>query len=349
MGRRFITLLAILSLVLTACGDSAQDTLDDVTTTQPSAPTEATTTGPPATTTAAPATTADAAAEPARQLDVDRTNFLGEPLSAEEVETLVTEFDAAVAALVAADNSHDPDLVPGVFTADVAVEDGDDGFVGIEKLMNTYRNVWSLSSKSQVRHTGTYIGLRGDWPVDGVAVLESVDYLGYTADEPMIEYRHMGIDNGAIASWTSFYDPDTRPFFTPVEELDAAAAEMLESYATAWSSGDYATVSGLYDPDAIRNDTCLHSAGSGRDAIESTAAGMFDLHPDIEFELLRPVATRNHDSVEAGGIFAIHTTDSDGQACELEALVLLDADGGSIESEEIYYDAESLIECGWSS
>jgi hypothetical protein len=44
----------------------------------------------------------------------------------------------------------------------------------------------------------------------------------------------------------------------------------------------------------------------------------------------------------------IGTTAVDGSPCTVKATVFLQTKGGLIASERVYYDAESLVKCGWA-
>jgi uncharacterized protein YacL (UPF0231 family) len=49
-----------------------------------------------------------------------------------------------------------------------------------------------------------------------------------------------------------------------------------------------------------------------------------------------------------GSSYAIEIDDPSGEDCEVMALVLLQILDGKIEQEVLYYEVDSLIQCGWA-
>jgi hypothetical protein len=50
-----------------------------------------------------------------------------------------------------------------------------------------------------------------------------------------------------------------------------------------------------------------------------------------------------------GGVYAITVKDSEGNPCEIRAVVLMTPNEyGKIQSQKVFYNADTLLACGWA-
>ena len=177
---------------------------------------------------------------------------------------------------------------------------------------------------------------------DGVVKWEYWNVLGYSKVNPIVEYDLVQTRDGRISYWRLFYFPRFLGYLgTPVDNT------LVEKYATAWSSGDPKIVSALYAPDGVREDTLFGNTSTDRNTVEGFAADFFAWYPGVKFELLEPFSEQTP-GVMKGAIYAIHVNDGSGTLCDVRVAVLLDPSKNGIKKENIYYNAESLIGCGWA-
>lgn len=261
-------------------------------------------------------------------------------LSADGLRAHQAELDSAAATDMTATSDRDAALLRSLYDDGIVIEDGEDQSVGIDELVSTAEFIWAQFPDSGARHTATYVGTE-----DGVVVIEQWGFAGYAAADPFIEFRVLEIDNRLITSWTATYDMGTRPFFGR-GGLDEEAAALLNRYIAAWNSRDPSEIGAIYDPAGIREDVVFGGRATGREAIEAVTDDIFSQRPDLRWQLLRTIGIRSHTQLFVGGVFML--SDSSDKSCEVEAVVLLEGSGDLIERERIYYDTESLVECGWA-
>jgi uncharacterized protein (TIGR02246 family) len=127
--------------------------------------------------------------------------------------------------------------------------------------------------------------------------------------------------------------------------------DLTSAYARAWSSADTAAVGKLYAPDAVREDMVFGDREESRDEIAAFASRFREWYPDATFGVVAPygvgtpaVAGRPVVAAE----LTIAASDAGGRPCTVKAAVYLETKGGLIASERVYYDADSLIGCGWA-
>jgi ketosteroid isomerase-like protein len=270
------------------------------------------------------------------------------PVSAAEVQALDGEFEAAATAQIDAWNSHDADAIRAVYTEDVEHHDGQVELVGLDSVTRMAEGMFERNPDWDGRLAGLYIG--GD---DALGVWEAFGLRAggddYTEDRPLIEYDVLEVRDGQIASWTLYYHPETIPAFTQLPGQPEAEAALLADYATTWSSDDPEAVAGLYATEGTRTDPVFGQLAEGQDDMEGYATEWFEWYPDVSVELVQPIAEASHEEPELGGIFSIRP-DGDDDSCEVLMAVLLETDEDQqIVAERVYYDADSLIACGWAA
>jgi len=65
-------------------------------------------------------------------------------------------------------------------------------------------------------------------------------------------------------------------------------------------------------------------------------------------ELLQSFMLAESKPIKIGGVYAIHVSDKAGQPCDVSAIILLDTSQDKITNEWLFYNADSLIACGWA-
>jgi len=269
-----------------------------------------------------------------------------EPLPTAELETLQTNFDAVSAAFMNANRTKDLETFRQLLTDDAELHDGEDPKIGIEEFMEAVSSPWSKFPGMDGRISGTFLGR------DEVLNRQEVyGFLGWSEESPLIEWDLLEVRDGLIARWSFFYNPETRVFFIPSPEQEAAdqtAAAWLTRYTSAWSSGDPAVVADLYAPGTVREDTLFQKQAAGPTEVEAYATDWFDWYPDVTVEMLEPIIERTSREPLTGGVFAIRLPQEQ-ESCEVRIVVLLDTSDEGIVRERVYYDTDSLAACGWVS
>lgn len=89
----------------------------------------------------------------------------------------------------------------------------------------------------------------------------------------------------------------------------------------------------LYSSDAVREDTIIGERLEGREVIASFAESFFAWYPGVQWSLPLGFGEGRGDTPTTGGVFTIRVSDSDGQPCEVQAVVLLQASEDKIVDE----------------
>jgi len=172
----------------------------------------------------------------------------------------------------------------------------------------------------------------------------------FTKEHPGWEYDQIRIRNGRTYYWRLFYDPEYL-----ANEGVTLDTQLLQDYAAAWSSGDPQKVAAFYPQAAEREDALFGDLQQGRDAIRAFSTDFFTWYPGVSVELLRPFGETLSNEITSdpkimlGGIFAVHVKKADGSPCDVLMLVLLETDKSGVVGERLYYNADSIIACGWVS
>jgi hypothetical protein len=178
---------------------------------------------------------------------------------------------------------------------------------------------------------------------DGVVVAEAWNEepggagLNWTKDRPLTEYHHYERGGGKFVLYG-------QEFHTAADvELDR---EIVDAYANAWSTGDPESVTSLYNLEAVRHEALLWGDRKGNPAIRSFASDFFTTYPGAHWELLQTFGEVSKGG-RIGGVFAIQLLRSFGRTCDIHALIILDSEADQIDEEWVYYQADSLVKCGW--
>jgi len=264
------------------------------------------------------------------------------PLSADEVKTIAAEFERVSSAHVDAWNKHDRNLFIILYRYNITYHED-----GIAPMGTGERVFWLTSYVLEhwpdhaLRSVDTFIGRE-----DGFDVMEIWNWQGATKENPFTGYYWYTLRNGQISDLWLFWGPGafTRIF---IPEMNATFTDKpLQDYASAWSSGDLETVADLYATDVVRQDTLYGENQQGSSAVNEFAAEFFAWYPGVRLELLQPF--KLDETGMTGGVYAIHVIDQAGKPCDVRAVILLELAEDKITKEWMFYNADSLIACGWA-
>lgn len=263
------------------------------------------------------------------------------PLSADEVKTIAAEFERVSSAHVDAWNKHDKNLFIILYRYNITYhEDGIAPMGTGERVFWLTSYVLSHWPDHEMRSVDTFIGRE-----DGFDTVEIWNWQVATKEHPFTGYYWYTLRNGQISDLWLFWGSEafTR-FFIP--EMDATFTDKpLQDYASAWSSGDLETVTSLYATDVVRQDSLYREIQQGSSAVKEFAADFFAWYPGVRLELLQ--SFKLDESRMTGGVYAIHVTDQAGKPCDVRAVILLELSENKITKEWVFYNADSLIACGW--
>jgi len=278
-----------------------------------------------------------------------------EPLSGAEITQFKESFSALTDANREAHNAENLEAIQALFTEDMLFEDRTfrDHLVGVKEFMSMTRRMFMFFPGFQWKTTGYYI--------DGEKLLTTTEFWEmswtgkpedkYTEEDPFIHVFLFEREGDLISSWRLFYGWE---FLQDNNQISESESEQMKSlvaaYAAAWSSKELNNLTELYVKDAVRRDSLFGESQENRSAIGNFAEAFFTWYPDAAWTPLEVFGERiYHDKPQAiGSSFKIKVTDAAGEVCEVEAVVLLHVFEGKIIQEDIFYEPNSLIECGWA-
>ena len=279
-----------------------------------------------------------------------------ETLSADEINQIRKDFRVLIDANREAHNNGDFEAIEALFTEDIFFRDVTfgDNINTIKDFMRMTRNFLGYFPDLQWKTTGYFIGSEemvtmdgfwgGNWGMNPDIV--------YTEDNPLDHVFIFEKRDNHISSWRLFYGLDFLKDNNLLQsETDAAEMGSWPSaYASAWSSQDPKSVSSLYASDAVRQDTLFGESQEGRSAIHSFAKTFFSWYPNTRWTPHIIFGEKKwRDKPQAvGSIYSIEVPGSSTEICEVTAIVLLQVLDGKIIQEDLYYEPESLIRCGWA-
>jgi hypothetical protein len=162
----------------------------------------------------------------------------------------------------------------------------------------------------------------------------------WTRDHPVTEYHWLKFDGTPNSNWQVFYG----------QELHEAAGSpldqnILQEYASAWSSGSTETVADLYTTDAVRYEPLLWEDKNGISQIEEFASNFFSEYPNTPTELIQSFGDLPEGNF-VGGIYTLRVKKFL-RTCEIREIVVLKPDNHKIAMEWVFYQGDTLIDCGW--
>jgi hypothetical protein len=247
-------------------------------------------------------------------------------------------------------SAHDLDLFEEVYTEDIIHDDGEDPITGAEDVSSMASNVLMFFPRLQTRARSLYsageecLGVYEYFPL-------SLGGYDFTEEDPLIEIDLLRTRDSKIYYWALFEDHPTIEKQSPDEEgiqWIQESRNLLDSYAEAWSSGEVDRVADLYASGATREDLTFGERQEGGEEIRSFAGAYFKQYPALSWELETPFSGALSDGQVTGGTFSIQFDGKKSEACVIKAAVLLWRSDQEILKESIFYDADSLFECGWA-
>ncbi len=264
---------------------------------------------------------------------------------AEQLTQMSKNCEQLFKAHIQALSSRNPDTIRQLYTDDVVHYYGMPLFVGIDELIGMSKDFTSLSEESIA--SKTYISkdeCLGTWIFWGKN--------GFERSNPGIEYDLLQTTDGKIAFWRVFYDK--RYFDRTNAESKTLNTQLLNQFAAAWSSQNMDEISKLYAQDTRLADSLLGFELSGLDAIKQYGKVFFEKSGSATWLLFSPFTERQGFPVDQyplpaqGGIFTVTVRQDSGKPCEMRLAILLVPDAeGKIGSQNVYYNADSLLACGW--
>jgi hypothetical protein len=273
-----------------------------------------------------------------------------EPISASVVQEREAQCEEMASAHAEFWTSHDMDTFDQVYTEDIVHDDGDTYIEGAEEVSSMADTVFMFFPRLQTRLRSLYIAGEDCLGVYEYFPLELGGY-AFTPEDPLIEIDMFRLRGDWISYWALFENHETiEKQYSDTEVLQRLEQDrmLLERFAQAWSSNKVGDVVDLYAEGATREDLTFAEMNSGRQEIRSAARTYFKLFPEVDWELQMPFLGYHSGLNVAGGIFAIQIGEQSSQACTIEAAVLLSQSDEEIVKESIYYDTDSLLECGWA-
>ena len=275
-----------------------------------------------------------------------------EGLPSLDVDTVAQKGDSCQALYqdhIAAWDSRDAEDLRQLYTEDIVHFDGQPLFVGIDEVVEMAGFMYQIFPEWEMQAGDTYISLEkclGTWINWGV--------FGFTQDDPAREYDLFETRGDQIFYWTLYYD---QKFHSAIEEIDLVDSDFLAQFASAWSSGDTQQVVELYAEDAMLEDSLFGFSIIGQEEITAYANRLFAQSPGASWEVLEvfaeskatPPFVEEYPFSAQGGVFGINVNDPEGKQCQVRVVVVLTPnDEGILLSQVVFYNAETLIACGWA-
>ncbi len=243
--------------------------------------------------------------------------------------------------------SKDVEKLKKIYTNDIVHFDGYPAYVGIDEVIKMAEYMWRRFSLWEMKAGEVYISKNqcmGEWV--------NWNVMGFSQDDPGLEYDLLDFQNDKISFWRLFYDQKFCEAFNEPERIDDA---FLSQFASTWSSGNITEIKNLYSSQAVYEDTLFDVSITGSRKISNYASSLFNQFPGIEWHKLYPFGEGkalgaykdDYPFASQGALFEITLQDEDNKPCEIRAVIILTRnDKNKIVRQIILYDAESLVECG---
>jgi hypothetical protein len=270
------------------------------------------------------------------------------PLSADEVKTKSAEIQRISSANLDAWNKHDTDLMRPLLTNDLMYyEKGNSpDTTNSSHYISLVNSVFNTAPDYECRQLEIFIGREG-----GFDIQEIWNWMRSTKENPYLGYDRYVLKDGKISSMWLFWGSDVyERLFIPLFGATKVTftQKPLQDYASAWSSGDPGTVASLYAPKVVRQDTLFNENQHGISAVKKFATNFFNWYPGVSFELLQSFKLGGSKPVNTGGVYTIHVSDQAGKPCDVKSIIVLELSQDKIINEWLFYNADSLIACGWA-
>ena len=268
-------------------------------------------------------------------------------LRARRISAIAKKCQDLFTAEVNAWNAKDAEALRQIYTDDIVHIDGAPLFKGIDAVIEMAREIMAGPAQGKVGQV--YISKEecvDAWHVWGI--------YGFTPDHPGTEFDLLQFKGGKISSWRLFYDQHF--FRSGFGKASYINNDLLAQFASSWSAGITDELLRLYTAEATLEDTLFGFSISEQEALKAYIEKFVAKSPGASWELIYPFAEKqgprqpgNKPLASQGGIFAIKVKDASGNLCAIEAAVILTPDdNGKITAQQVFYNADTLIACGWA-
>jgi ketosteroid isomerase-like protein len=263
------------------------------------------------------------------------------------VKAFSTEFERITNEHDQATTKRDFDRLRQIYTEDIVHHDQNVEYAkGIENVILLQKELTSYFPNFENRLVSTFVGRDDGFNVEDTWGWAPYNYKSnvWSSDYPLKNYSWFTLRDGKISYWWLFYGEEV--FSVQGKPFDS---KMQKDYAAVWSWGDSEAVASLYTPEAIRQDTLYSEKQQGNSAIKAFATHFFAWYPGVHMTLLETFG-EFPSVIKRGGIYTVSVSNSSGQPCNVNMLVLLEPDESQqkIAQEWLFYTADSLIACGWA-
>lgn len=270
-------------------------------------------------------------------------------LDANEIATLGEKCEALYKSHIDAWNSRNPENLRLIYSEEIVHFDGRPLFVGIDSVVDMANQMFEVFPDWQMEAGTTFISKDvcvGTWINWGI--------FGFLEDDPGLEFDTLETQNGLISFWRAYYSQN---FHEAIDSKDLVDDDFLLKFASSWSSGNADEVVSIYSKDAEIEDSLYRISVVGIQPIKEYADGFFAKNPNMIWELVNPFAEsevyeaykEEYPFASQGGVFSITTSDSQNTPCDIRAVVILTPnEQGTIQNQKIYYEADTLLTCGWA-
>ena len=269
-------------------------------------------------------------------------------LDAQEITTLGENCEELYRSHIDAWDSRDPQNLRLIYTDDIVHFDGKPLYVGINGVVGMAKGMFEFFPDWQMEAGDTYISdgeCFGTWVNWGV--------FGFTQANPGLEFDLLETRDGKISFWRLFYDQN---FFEAIPDGTNIEQDFLTRFANSWTAADIDELLKIYSQDVHIEDTLFGISDRGQRAMIAYANDVFDKSPGASWELLYPfaeneggyIAQEGEPLPSEGGVFSITVKDHDSNPCEIRVVLILTPDeNGIIQTQQIFYQADTLLACGW--
>lgn len=270
-------------------------------------------------------------------------------LAAAEVKKMEADFIRTTRSETGVRKGKDFPAALMVFSPEAVVDDrtygdhktGSNAGKDMVEIVNVYFPNW------QTMVNEVYIGIGEGLTVSGMWNM----HLGYefTESDPLIEADWFQVKENAIVRWRLFYALDSLKKSGDItkDELEKER-QLLDAYQKAWSSGNAQSTAGLYTQDAIREDGLFNERFEGKASIQAAAKAFLAQYAGTRWELGLGFGEGRTSPPTLGGTFHLQVKDAAGKDCVVNVAVILETKEYKITHERLFYDATSLMQCGWA-
>lgn len=275
--------------------------------------------------------------EPLNILDVDKITKLGEDCT------------ILYSSHIDAWNSRETSRLRSIYSKDIVHYDGMPLFVGINSVVDMARVMFSSFPDWKMSAGNTYISAdkcAGEW--------KNWSLMGLSENNPGVEFDVLESKAGLINYWTVYYDQN---FFNTFQQSNYVDVEFLNDFLETWSTGDIENILNLYSSDVEFQDTLFEYSIKGQESVSEFGQKFIVKTKNTEWQLQSSFAesppeayfAKKYPYQSQGGVFTIRIKDWIGNPCEIVTLIILTAnEDGKIIKQENFYDAKTLVECGWA-